>query len=65
MVVYELPYFNINSTAKENKNGDIPITPVLGAHLVRDPYEISFAFNNLDDHKMLFVDVDAYNITEI
>ena len=38
MVVYELPYFNINSTAKENKNGDIPITPVLGAHLVRDPY---------------------------
>lgn len=65
MVVYELPLYNINATANDKQNDQIPITPILGAHLVTDPYEISFAFHNLDDHKMLFVDVDAYNLTEI
>lgn len=66
VVIYEIPYFNINSNTSTHYYLDkIPVTRCLGGYLVRDINEISFAFNNILDNKLLFVDVDNANITEI
>ena len=63
MVVYPMPRFDF--IEEENTISQIPVTRSLGAYLITDPYQVSFAFNYIDEHKMLFVDVDSYNITEI
>lgn len=64
VAVYELPRFKLNpSPVKERLLGGIPITRMLGAHRVLDSSEICFAFNQLDDHKMLFNDVRSKNVT--
>lgn len=64
MVVYPMPRFDLPGANQSLKNG-IPVTRALGGHRIADPYEVAFAFDHRDDHKMLFVDVDGYNITEI
>jgi hypothetical protein len=46
-------------------NGLIPVVKVFGAHYVRDPYEVTFAFHTFGTDKLLFTDVDGYNITEL
>lgn len=38
---------------------------MIGAHWVRDAYEVSFDFSDRISHSLMFVDVDAYNITEL
>jgi hypothetical protein len=45
--------------------GIVPIIRAFGSHWVRDIYEVSFAFYTFGNDKLLFTDVDGYNITEL
>lgn len=45
--------------------GVIPLLPAFGAHWVRDNSETAFAFHTFGNDKLLFTDVDGYNITEL
>lgn len=38
---------------------------MLGAHLVRDNNEVSFAFNMINEHRLLLNDVGDPHLTEI
>lgn len=46
-------------------NGIIPLLGAFGSHWVRDTYEIAFAFHTFGSDKLLFTDIDGYNITEL
>jgi hypothetical protein len=46
-------------------NGLVPVVRLFGAHLVRDDSEVTFAFHTFGNDKLLFTDVDGYNITEL
>lgn len=49
-------------------SGSIPVVRLLGAHRVRDIYEVNFDFNEtnvIGYDNLLFVDIDAYNMTEL
>jgi hypothetical protein len=74
LAVYSVPFIlDAAATTYQQKyskhdyylyNGLIPVVKVFGAHYVRDPYEIAFAFHTFGTDKLLFTDVDGYNITE-
>lgn len=52
----------------ELPSGTIPVVRLLGAHRVRDIYEVNFDFNEtnvIGYDNLLFVDLDAYNMTEL
>ncbi len=75
MLVYSVPYIvRSDATTYEEKysphtykmhNGIVPLLPAFGSHWVRDTYETAFAFHTFGTDKLLFTDVDGYNITEL
>ena len=70
MVVYDLSN-NQRSDRTYNlelPSGTIPVVRLLGAHRVLDIYEVNFDFNEtnvIGYDNLLFVDMDAYNMTEL
>lgn len=75
MLVYSVP-FMIRSDALtyaekyvphqyEMLGGVVPLLRAFGAHWVRDAYETAFAFHTFGNDKLLFTDIDGYNITEL
>ena len=70
VIVYDLsPKQRSDRTySLELPSGSIPVVRLLGAHRVHDIYEVNFDFNetNLIGYdNLLFVDLDAYNLTEL
>ena len=65
IAIYELPRFKFNQEGPEELRNGIPITRSLGAHWASDTSEVCFDFHVMNDHRMLFNDVGASNITEI
>ena len=45
--------------------GIVPLIGSFGAHWVRDTYEVAYAFHTFGNDKLLFTDIDGYNITEL
>ena len=43
----------------------MPLIGSFGAHWVRDTYEVAYAFHTFGNDKLLFTDIDGYNITEL
>jgi hypothetical protein len=43
----------------------VPMVRAFGSHWVRDSSETAFAFHTFGNDKLLFTDVDGYNITEL
>jgi hypothetical protein len=75
VLVYSVPYI-IRADAKtydekysahkyELLGGLVPIVRAFGSHWVRDTYEVAFAFHTFGSDRLLFTDVDGYNITEL
>lgn len=69
VIVYDLSTSRRdNSYSLELPSGTIPVVRILGAHRVRDIYEVNFDFNEtnvIGYDNLLFVDLDAYNMTEL
>lgn len=75
VAIYSVPYIiNMEAASYEQKyaaheytmlGGLVPVVRMFGAHLVRDNNEVAFAFNIFGNDKLLFTDVDGYNITEL
>jgi hypothetical protein len=75
VLVYSVPYI-VRSDAKtyaekysqhkyEMLNGIVPMVRAFGSHWVRDTFEVVFAFHTFGNDKLLFTDIDGYNITEL
>lgn len=75
VLVYSVPYI-IRADAKTYAEkysahkyemlGDfVPMVRAFGSHWVRDSAETAFAFHTFGNDKMLFTDVDGFNITEL
>ena len=43
--------------------GDFPLIPLFGSHYVDDTYEVVFDFHMFGQNRLLFSDMDGYNIT--
>jgi hypothetical protein len=64
LAVYDTS-FNAKSYLLEQGSG-LEVVRILGAHWVRDTFEVSFDFNQtngFDYDNIMFVDVDGFNIT--
>lgn len=74
VAIYYIPYIlNAESTdydlkysphAYELRDG-VPLLKIIGSHIVKDATEVAYAFQTFGDRKMLFTDIDGYNITEL
>lgn len=66
IIVYDMAK---SRRAEENVTAsDYPLVRLLGSHLVRDVYDISFDFNEtnvIGYDNLIFVDIDGYNMTEL
>lgn len=75
VLVYSVPYIvREKATTYAEKyspheyrmlGGVVPLLRAFGSHWVRDTYETAFAFHTFGNDKLLFTDVDGYNITEL
>ena len=65
IAIYELPRFKLNQDKTEELMNGIPITRSIGGHKVMDTSQVCYDFHVMDDHRMLFNDVGASNITQI